>query len=261
MARRRRSVRQPRGETAYRAIKAAIIGNELKPGALISEEAWAQKTGVSRTPVREALNRLEQEKLVRRVPNRGIFVAELSVQDFLSICEVRSLLESNACRIAAQRVQAADLDRFEAEFRHLAAKQPTEHDLRHANEIDRAFHTFILEHAGNQQVVAIISNLNDMITRLRYALTPSRYHESLEEHQQILTALRARDGEAAAAAMRGHINRVSQSLHRINLPASVETALTAISPVHSAQGRGNPRDVASDSLPADPSQSLHLAER
>jgi len=217
MTRRRINIQEPRGDTAYRAIKTAIVANRLKPGALVSEEAWARELRVSRTPVREALNRLEQENLVRRVPKRGVFVADLSLDEFLDICEVRSLLEGNACHVAAQRIDEADLDKFEQEFRQLAAKQPTSEDLHRANEVDRAFHMYILETAGNQQVIAIISRLNDMITRLRFALTPSRYHESLAEHGQILAGLRARDGEAAAAAMRSHMDNVSRSLHRIKL--------------------------------------------
>ena len=138
MSRRRIPIREPRGDTAYRAIKTAIVANRLKPRALISEEEWARELGVSRTPVREALNRLEQEKLVRRVPKRGVFVADLSVDEFLDICDVRSLLEGNACRVAAQRISQAGLDKFEQEFRQLRVKQPTNEQLYRANEVDRA---------------------------------------------------------------------------------------------------------------------------
>lgn len=236
MARRRTRSREPRGDIAYRAIKAAIVSNRLKPGALVSEEEWARELGVSRTPVREALNRLEQETLVRRVPKRGVFVADLSVNEFLDICEVRSLLEGNACRIAAQRIDEAGLDKFKQEFRQLAVEKPTNEQLHRANEVDRAFHMYILEAAGNQQVIAIISRLNDMITRLRFSLTPSRYHESLAEHEQILAALRARDGDAAMAAMRLHMENVSKSLHRIKSPQRQWTeALSAESPVPALQ--------------------------
>jgi DNA-binding GntR family transcriptional regulator len=220
------SVPQSRGDTAYRMLKDAILSNDLVPGAPVSEEEWARNLGMSRTPVREALNRLEQERLVRRVPNHGVFVADLSIDDFLEICEVRSLLEGNACRLAASHASEADLARFEAEFKQLAVSIPTDEDVRRANEVDRAFHMFILDAAGNRQVVSIIAHLNDMITRLRFALTPSRYEDSLREHQQILDALKARDGEAAAAAMQSHMDQVSKSLHRIRsrqriVPASM----------------------------------------
>jgi DNA-binding GntR family transcriptional regulator len=203
---------QPRGDAAYRMLKDAIVSHELDAGAPVSEEEWARRLGMSRTPVREALNRLEQERLVRRVPNHGVFVADLSLDDFLEICEVRSLLEGNACRVAAAHVHENELAYFEAEFDKLEVTDPTEDDVRRANEIDRAFHMFILEAAGNRQVISIIDHLNDMITRLRFALTPTRYEESLKEHREILAALRAGDGEAAEAAMHAHMDRVSRGL-------------------------------------------------
>lgn len=224
----RRSVSAPQslGDTAYRVLKEAIVSLQLDAGALVSEEEWARRLGMSRTPLRDALNRLEQEKLVRRVPNYGVFVADLSLDDFLEICEVRALLESAACRNAASRASVSDLARFENEFRKLASSTPTEASVRRASEIDHAFHMFILEAAGNRQVVSIIAHLNDKITRLRFALTPSRYQESLQEHQQILAALKARDGEAAGAAMQSHMENVSKSLHLIRSPQRISTMQT-----------------------------------
>jgi len=215
MIRRPRAGAQPRGNKAYGALKEAILSNKIAVGAPISEEEWARKLEMSRTPVREALSRLEQEELVRRVHNHGVVVAEVSLDDFLDICEVRSLLEGNACRVAASRITGADLARFEVAFEALAVSAPTDEDIRRANEIDRHFHMLILEAAGNRQVVSIIAHLNDIITRLRFALTPSRYQESLREHQQVLSALKARNGDAAAAAMQQHMDRVSKSLHLI----------------------------------------------
>ena len=219
----RRSVSAPAslGDTAYQVLKEAIVSLQLKAGALVSEEEWARKLGMSRTPVREALNRLEQVRLVRRVPNYGVFVADLSLHDFLEICEVRALLESGACRNAASRVSESDLAYYENEFQKLASSSATEATVRRANEIDHAFHMFILEAAGNRQVVSIIAHLNDMITRLRFALTPSRFQESLQEHRQILAALKARNGEAAAAAMQSHMENVSKSLHLIRSPQRI----------------------------------------
>lgn len=203
------------GDSAYRVLKEAIVSLDLDAGAFISEEEWARKLKMSRTPVREALSRLEHEKLVRRAPNYGVFVADLSIDDFLEICDVRALLEGNACRAAATHVSDRDLAHFENEFRKLATDHPTSAMIRRANEIDHAFHKFILEAAGNRQVVSIIAHLNNMITRLRFALTPSRYQDSLEEHKQILAALKAHDGEAAAAAMHSHMENVSKSLHLV----------------------------------------------
>lgn len=210
--------RKSLGDAAYRVLKESILSLDLDAGAFISEEEWARKLKMSRTPIREALNRLEHERLVRRVPNYGVFVSDLSIDEFLEICEVRALLEGNACRAAATHVSDRDIAYFESEFRKLGTDQPTAAMIRRANEVDHAFHRFILEAAGNRQVVSIIAHLSDVITRLRFALTPSRYRESLEEHKQILVALKAHDGDTAAAAMHVHMENVSKSLHLVRSP-------------------------------------------
>jgi len=215
MKKRRADTAESRSAIAYHTIKSAIVTNRLSPGAPVSEEEWARTLRMSRTPIREALNRLEQQRLVRRVRNHGVFVTGLSIDEFRDICEVRALLEGNACRLAAKHAGAADMDRFEREFQALDIPHPTQSDVGKADEIDHAFHTFILEAAGNRQVISIIAQLNDMVMRLRSALTPSRYAESLAEHRAILAALRARDPDAAARAMHTHMENVSRSLDRI----------------------------------------------
>lgn len=202
-------------EKAYEALKEDIIAAKLQPGAFVLEEDYAERLRMSRTPVREALRRLEQEGLVVRIPQRGVFVAELSIHDFLEICQVRDLLESYACRIAAEKVDLRGLEKFEEEFSALDVPAPDDETVRRATRVDREFHQFILESAGNQRIVSIISHLNDVINRLRFSLTPSRYHDSLREHRQILEALKARDGSEAERAMHVHIDAVRRSLHLI----------------------------------------------
>jgi DNA-binding GntR family transcriptional regulator len=203
-------------EKAYERLKEQIISVQMRPGSLIREEECADRLGMSRTPVREALKKLEHEGLVRRIPQRGVFVTELSIRDFLEICEVRDLLESHACRIAAEKVDFLALDKFADEFTALEIPDPDDETVRRASVVDREFHQFILESAGNRRIVGIISHLNDVINRLRFALTPSRYHESLGEHRRILEALKARNGAEAEAAMHAHIDAVRKSLHLLH---------------------------------------------
>lgn len=203
-------------EKAYERLKEEIIFARLKPGSLVREEEYAERLGMSRTPVREALKKLEHEGLVRRIPQRGVVVTELSIQNFLEICEVRDLLESHASRIAAEKGDPLALEKFAEEFSALDVPNPDEETVRRASVVDREFHQFILESAGNRRIVGIISHLNDVINRLRFALTPSRYHESLGEHRRILEALKARNGAEAEAAMHAHIDAVRKSLHLIH---------------------------------------------
>ena len=230
--------RKSLGDAAYRVLKEAIVSLDLDAGAFISEEEWARKLKMSRTPVREALNRLEHERLVRRVPNYGVFVSDLSIDEFLEICEVRALLEGNACRAAAKHVNDRDIAYFESEFRKLETGHPTAAMIRRANEVDHAFHRFIHDAAGNGQVVSIIAHLSDVITRMRFALTPSRYQESLEEHKRILAALKAHDGDAAAAAMHVHMENVSKSLHLVRSPQR-SRLMRATARAQGSRSRGN----------------------
>lgn len=209
------SVTSSLADRAYEVLKDDIISARLAPGTLILEQDWADRLEMSRTPVREAVKRLEHEHLVRRIGQRGAFVGELSIGGFLEICEMRGLLEGHAAQVAAGKVSSRDLDKFEEEFVALDVPSPNDETVRRASRVDREFHQLILEAAGNQQLLNIMSRLNDMINRLRFALTPSRYHESLREHRSILAALRARDPEAARSAMQQHIDAVRRSLHLI----------------------------------------------
>ena len=202
-------------DAAYEAIKDNIISGTLPPGALILEQEWADRLQMSRTPVREGVKKLEHEHLARRIGQRGVLVSELSVGEFLEICEVRSLLEGYTARVAADKINLQDLGKFEEGFAALDVPVPTDEMVQRASRVDRAFHQLILDAAGNEQLIVIMSRLNDMINRLRFALTPTRYHESLHEHRAILDGLRGRDAEAAQLAMQRHIEAVRRSLHLI----------------------------------------------
>jgi DNA-binding GntR family transcriptional regulator len=202
-------------DAAYEAIKEEIISGKLPPGALILEQEWAARLQMSRTPVREGVKKLEHEHLARRIGQRGVLVSERSVEEFLEICEIRSLLEGYAARVAADKVNLQDLGKFAEEFAALDVPTPTDEMVQRASRVDREFHQLILDAAGNQQLIVIMSRLNDMINRLRFALTPTRYHESLHEHRVILDALRGRDAETAQLAMERHIEAVRRSLHLI----------------------------------------------
>ena len=219
MHRKNRSSRHPNptslADAAYEAIKEDIISGKLVPNAVILEQEWADRLQMSRTPVREGVKRLEHEHLARRIGQRAVLVSEVSVGEFLEICEIRGLLEGYAARAAADKVNSQDLDKFEEEFAVLDVPTPTAETVHRASRVDREFHQLILDAAGNQELIVIMSRLNDMINRLRFALTPTRYHDSLREHRAILDALRGRDAEGAQLAMRHHIEAVRRSLHLI----------------------------------------------
>jgi len=203
----------PLAALAYEAIKADIKSARLAPGAPIFEEELARRLGMSRTPVREAVKRLEHENLVRRIPQRGVLVAQPSIGDVVEICEIRFLLERHAARAAAARVNEGDLSKLEEEFIALHVSEPSEETVRRGSQVGRHLHHLILEAAGNRQLTEIVMRLTDMMNPLPLMLTPVRYHETLAEHRAILGALRARDAEGAAMAMERHIDAVRRNLH------------------------------------------------
>jgi len=210
---RRDSGSVPLATRAYEAIKRDITTARLAPGSLIGEEELARRLGMSRTPVREAVTRLEHENLVRRIPQRGVLVAKPSIADVIDICEVRALLECHAARVAAAKLHESDLSKFDEQFDALDVPDPTEDDVRRGTQLGRELHSLILDAAGNRQLSAIMSRLMDVINPLPFTLTPDRYRDTLNEHRAIFWALRARDGEAAAVAMGRHIDAVRQNLH------------------------------------------------
>src|SRR5262245_37277219 len=108
-----------RVEEAYRFLKTRIMSAALPPGASLNEMEIAAALGTSRTPVREAIRKLEQEGLAMRYPNRGAIVTKLSMTDVLEIWQLREILEPAACRLAADRIDGAALDRLEAALREL----------------------------------------------------------------------------------------------------------------------------------------------
>src|SRR5437867_2450638 len=135
-ARRRREV--PSGfrvEEAYRHLKTEIMSAELPPGATVNEQAVAEALGISRTPVREAIRKLEQEGLVRRYPNRGALVTQLSMKDVLEIWQIRELLEPAACRLAASHVDAAALADIEEVIRGLQQAGIHDYETHHRSDL------------------------------------------------------------------------------------------------------------------------------
>ncbi len=200
-----------RVEEAYRHLKTRIMSAALPPGATVNEQAIAATLGISRTPVREAIRKLEQEGLVMRYPNRGALVTQLSMKDVLDIWQIREILEPAACRLAAGRVDPAAL--VDLEKRILDLQHHEGHDYETHHRTDLALHRLILEGAGNAVLRQVVETLADRIVQVRMVNSPARFARSVAEHLEILAALRAGDGGAAADAMRRHLANARESLY------------------------------------------------
>lgn len=205
-----------RADEAYRYLKTEIVSAKAVPGAPLNEQQIAERLGISRTPVREAIRRLEQEGLVARHPNRGAVVAPLSMKDVLEIWQLREILEPAACRIAVARLDRMALAGVGQGLSSLEGREPRLEDYESHHRADVALHRLIAEATGNTLLQQVLDMLNGRIARVRMLNSPTRFHRSLREHLAIVAALRSGDPEAAAEAMRRHLANARESLYTLS---------------------------------------------
>jgi DNA-binding GntR family transcriptional regulator len=201
-------------DQAYRALREEITTGALKPGQRLTERALADHLGVSPTPVREALQRLEHERLIERDAVRSIRVAEPSVSRLYELALIEVALRGVAARLAAERATDLEVkrivevcDRAEA----LAGQASwTEPAVRGILKVTRGFHQLVNEAAHTQTLIDMISTATafDWAFRVRWAVDShpdqASLHRSLDQHRSVATAIQARDGQAAEEAMRRH---------------------------------------------------------
>jgi len=206
----------------YDRLKDAIITGSLQPLERITENRVAADFGLSRTPVREAFQRLEKEGLIQVVPKRGSFVSRPTIEDILEIYQMRTPLEGTCARVAAERIeddQLALLERLVRVEQARGSGRSPERSLRASAQ----FHATIYACSRNQRMANLLMDLQNQVHRVR-ALWPStavRLNDTWMEHAQILAALRARDPHEAERLMIEHMERARQTtLDRI-LPTPV----------------------------------------
>ncbi|MEW2412444.1 GntR family transcriptional regulator [Streptomyces sp. NPDC046866] len=198
-------------DRVYRHVKQGVLERRYEGGALLTEGGLAEAVGVSRTPVREALLRLETEGLLKLYPKKGALVLPVSVQEIADVVETRLLVEEFTVRRAVPASPAL-LERL-AHLLEEQRRHADEGDLAAMTTADRCFHAEIVRTAGNQILARLYDQLRDRQLRMGVALLhahPERIERTLAEHAEILDALRAGDAEAAAAAVRGHVGRVGE---------------------------------------------------
>ena len=193
----------------YEEVREAIIGLRLKPGEPLREAAIAEQLGVSKTPVREALARLEREGLVETASFKGAVVSGYSDEDLREIYELRELLEGAAARIAAETIREGALEQLESlvsEGRRLRGTPRSAELADLLGEFDRV----IFDQVENRRIRGLIANLQAHLTRVGKLTEeiPGRVDASVDEHDRIVSAIRARDPDGAERAMRDHIRSV-----------------------------------------------------
>lgn len=218
-------------ERAAAALRAAILDGRLGVGELYSVARLADRLGVSRTPVREALLLLERQGMVRFERNRGVRVLESSARDLDEVFALRLLLEVPAAREATALVGEPELAQLAAELAVMRTHvRPADEAAFMAH--DQRFHEILLTAAGNRRLVGIVGGLRDHV-RLRGASTVGRGRDLRaihDEHARILDALRARDADAVADAMRAHLEHTRELLLEAYSSGAASASSAARSP-------------------------------
>lgn len=204
---------QPLRELVFEAIREAIIDGTLRPGERLMEVVLAEELGVSRTPVREAIRKLELEKLVIMVPRKGAYVADVTKRDVAEVFEIRRALEGLAAQLASNRVTEEQLEKLE---RYLVKISDAidKGDIEQTISIDVAFHDVLYQASGNQRLEDMISNLREHIQRYRSTSLayPGRMKQALIEHRKVVEAIANRDADLAKKLAEQHIVNAENSL-------------------------------------------------
>ncbi len=206
---------KPLRDVIFDTLRQAIIVGELKPGERLMEVQLAEKMGVSRTPVREAIRKLELEGLVEMLPRKGAHVADLSVKDIMDVLEVRATLDGLASSLSASRINDDEIK----ELRHLLDQfinYVEKENLQGSIKKDVEFHDVIYRSSRNDKLIQISNNLREQIQRFRviYIKDYSSTKELIREHNVIYEAITGRDPEAAMRAAQSHIKHQEEAIIR-----------------------------------------------
>lgn len=186
---------------AYDILKQRLINCIYEPGSFLNESSLAADLGLSRTPVREAINRLESEGLVKILPKKGIYVTDIQLKDVLQIFQARLEIEPVALRMAAPHLPIDELKKFQDIF---SQEFP---DIKNGFRLDTAMHLFIIEHCGNRYIIDMMHKLFDDNTKVVIASKQNltQIHDARLEHLEIINTVIDKDYEKAQKLMRTHI--------------------------------------------------------
>jgi DNA-binding GntR family transcriptional regulator len=198
-------------DRVYQLLRQQIISGDIPPRGAVQEAAITRLTGASRTPVREALRRLEAENLISRSPTGAYSVTELSVQELMDIYELRGILEGHAARLAADRRGRVELARL-ADVVDAMAAAIHDHDDERLNRLNGTFHDLIAESSGSRYLQNQIRSIREHFERYRLpALSvPGRREEAHLEHDHLMQAIKDQDADAAERIARDHVREASR---------------------------------------------------
>ena len=207
----------PLRDVVFNTLRQAILKGELKPGERLMEIALAERLGVSRTPIREAMRKLELEGLVVMIPRRGAQVANITEKDLNDVLEVRITLENMAIEKACANMTDKDVRKLELAAQDFQ-KSTAEGDLVKLAEADVNFHEAIYRAADNKRLMQVLNNLREQIYRYRveYLKEDEARNRLVKEHEEITDAIRNRDVKKAQELSFEHLEHQRMRLHYLS---------------------------------------------
>ena len=203
----------PLRDVVFNTLRQAILTGELKPGERLMEIHLANRLGVSRTPIREAIRKLELEGLVTMIPRRGAEVAQLTEKSMSDVLEVRRAMDALCAELACERITEEDLGRLKEACEKFEQAISTK-DVKKIAQADVELHDIILQATGNNRLIQLVNNLSEQMYRYRFEYIKdfSQHEKLVEEHRIIYESLVSRNREQAAEAARTHIDNQKKAI-------------------------------------------------
>lgn len=197
----------PLRDVVFNTLRQAILRGELKPGERLMEIQLANKLGVSRTPIREAIRKLELEGLVLMIPRKGAEVADITEKSLRDVLEVRKALEELAVQLTCDKItkeQIRELEQAAEQFK----KTLKSNDITEIAEADVRFHDIIYLATDNQKLILLLNNLREQMYRYRieYLKRADKYSQLLAEHEEIIHRIEKKQKKEAAEIVCKHID-------------------------------------------------------
>jgi DNA-binding GntR family transcriptional regulator len=202
-------------EEAYARLLERIVRLDMPPGSVVNEARLREELKIGRTPIREALQRLARENLVRSIPHRGTFVTDVNITDLARITEVRVVLEAHAARLAAEKHTSADAQSIRELLELLRGDRIT--DQRQLMQLDQRIHRLIYRAAHNPFLEATLERYFNLSLRLWYLVLDRQVglRRAVDEHIDLLEAVLSSDGELAETIMRKHVIGFEREIRKV----------------------------------------------
>lgn len=203
----------PLRDVVFNTLRQAILTGELKPGERLMEIHLANRLGVSRTPIREAIRKLELEGLVTMVPRRGAEVAQITEKSMNDVLEVRRALDALCVELACDRISDRELEQLKQACEGFEQAIKTQ-DAKQIAQADVALHDIIVQATGNQRLVQLINNLSEQMYRYRFEYIKdfSQHEKLVEEHRIIYESIVKKDKKTASMAAKLHIDNQEKAI-------------------------------------------------